>query len=322
MIRVITFCLFSALMLSCKNDKKAIGLSQEKVVDIITETVNAHLSHGTLNRIEKFPSKYVQPRHVDVWLPDNYSETKKYAVLYMHDGQMLFDSTSTWNHQEWKIDEIASRLMKEQKVKNFIVVGIWNISEIRWQDYFPEKAFSYLSEKDKDSIKKSGNDKFKVAFHADNYLKFLVEELKPFVDSHYATIADEQNTFVAGSSMGGLISMYAISEYPKVFGGAACISTHWPGIMPKDDNPVPQAIFDYMRANLPSPKNHKFYFDYGTQTLDAYYPQYADEVDSIFKEKGYTQENFRNLKFEGQDHSENSWNKRLDVPFTFLLSKE
>ena len=63
------------------------------------------LSSGKIERMEKFPSDYVDPRNVDVWLPDNYDISKKYAVLYMHDGQMLFDSTITWNKQEWQVDE-------------------------------------------------------------------------------------------------------------------------------------------------------------------------------------------------------------------------
>jgi hypothetical protein len=122
--------------------------------------------------------------------------------------------------------------------------------------------------------------------------------------------------------MGGLMSMYAMCEYPDVFGGTACLSTHWEGVEPKEDNPVAIAILDYMAANLPSPKSHKIYFDYGTETLDAYYPKYAPEVDRILKASGYSKENFLNLKFEGADHSENSWNKRLDIPLTFLLKKQ
>ena len=125
-----------------------------------------------------------------------------------------------------------------------------------------------------------------------------------------------------GSSMGGLMSMYAISEYPEVFGGAACISTHWVGAAPKEDNPLPDAIFKYMEANLPQAGQHKLYFDYGNKTLDEHYPQYAPRVDAILKQKGYTEDNAKNLFFEGTDHSENSWNARLDQPLLFLLGKE
>lgn len=287
---------------------------------VAREINTAKLASGKLMRVVDFPSNYITPRNVDVWLPENYSATKKYSVLYMHDGQMLFDASTTWNKQEWQVDEVASKLMKEGKVQDFIVVAPYNIPAIRWQDYFPQKAFNYLnSATQKDIRAKAKENKFSLEFNADNYLKFLTEELKPYIDKTYATKTDRENTFVAGSSMGGLISMYAMCEYPEIFGAAACISTHWVGLMPKEDNPFPKSFFAYMEENLPSPETHTFYFDYGTKTLDQYYPQYAETVDAIFKKKGYTDANYKNLLFEGADHSETSWQKRLDIPLEFLL---
>src|SRR5690606_33217364 len=152
-----------------------------------------------------------------------YSQEKKYAVLYMHDGQMLFDGRITWNKQEWMVDEISSRLMNDSITKDFIVVAPFNINEIRHSEYFPQKPFESLSEDTRDSLiveANNNNVKFDIVT-ADNYLNFLVHELKPYVDKNYAVHTDRENTFVAGSSMGGLISMYAICEYPKVFAGAA-----------------------------------------------------------------------------------------------------
>ena len=163
----------------------------------------------------------------------------------------------------------------------------------------------------------SGNADFKL--NGDNYLKFLVKDLKPYIDNMFSTIPDRKNTYVAGSSMGGLMSMYAISEYPDIFKGAACISTHWVGARPVENNPYPEAIFKYMEANLPKAGDHLLYFDYGNKTLDEHYPQYAPRVDAILKQKGYTKSDSRNLFFEGTDHSENSWNQRLDEPLLFLL---
>ena len=94
------------------------------------------VSSGSITRFGKFQSKFVTARNIDVWLPDGYSETKKYAVLYMHDGQMLFDSTTTWNHRSWDVDDVSAKLMKEGKVHEFIVVGIWNGDKSRHADYF------------------------------------------------------------------------------------------------------------------------------------------------------------------------------------------
>jgi len=281
---------------------------------------NAVLAGGDLYRVENFPSQYITPRPVDVWLPEGYSKDKKYSVLYMHDGQNLFDSTTTWNKQEWKVDDWSTQLMKDGKTKDFIVVGIHNIPQIRWQDLFPEKAMDYLDKPVRDSLyAKAKKNNFNLDFKGDEYLKFLVEELKPIIDSNYSVYTDKEHTYVAGSSMGGLMSMYAISEYPEVFAGAACFSTHWVGGSPSDDNPFPEAIFKYMEANLPKAGTHNLYFDYGDKTLDQHYPQYAPRVDAILKTKGYNDKDSKNLFFEGTDHSENSWNKRLDLPLIFLL---
>jgi enterochelin esterase-like enzyme len=312
--------------ISCKDEKKEdskLDIKPANTSNVKTETVEGDFAGGTLLRIEDFPSNFIPPRKVDIWLPENYSKDQKYAVLYMHDGQMLFDSRITWNHQEWKVDEISTQLMNDSITKDFIVVAPYNINDLRHSEYFPQKPFESLSEKIKDSLyKEAEKNNFKLdGVSSDNYLSFIVKELKPYVDANYSVYTDRANTFVAGSSMGGLISMYAICEYPDIFGGAACMSTHWPGGNPNENDLLTNTFFEYMKENVPSPENHKIYFDYGTETLDKFYPKYANRVNTIFKDKGYDTSNFRNLKFKGADHSELSWQKRLDIPLTFLLAK-
>lgn len=279
---------------------------------------------GKIERIENFQSKYVTQRHIDVWLPENYSSDNKYSVLYMHDGQMLYDANTTWNQQEWQVDEVVSKLLVENKIKNVIVVGIWNGGKTRHTDYFPQKPFEKLTKKQQDSIynaqRSNGQSVFQeLKINSDNYLKFLVKELKPFINKKYAVNKNKKHTFIAGSSMGGLISLYAICEYPKVFGGAACLSTHWPGVFYTDKNPIPEQFFKYLKKKLPNPNNHKIYFDFGTATLDAMYEPYQIEVDKIMKQKGYTSKSWITKKFEGEDHSEVAWAKRLHIPLVFLL---
>ena len=318
-MKQVFFLLSLLLIFSCKERVEEKKTQKSNRIDIKT-LKDVNVASGSIERIKNFPSAFIKTRPIDVWLPDNYPVERKYAVLYMHDGQMLFDSTKTWNKQEWKVDEIGGQLQKEGETKPFIVVAIHNISEIRWNDYFPAKAMDYVSKEDKKQITALANRNMaNTDLYADNYLKFLTKELKPFIDKTYAVLTDKENTAIAGSSMGGLISMYAVSEYPKVFGSAACISTHWPGAGVSKDNPLPDAIFAYMKDKLPEAGTHRWYFDYGDKTLDQYYPQYATRVDEIMTAKGYSNANFLNKFFEGADHSENSWNKRLDVPFTFLL---
>ena len=283
------------------------------------------VSSGTIKRFENFQSSFVDARTVDVWLPNGYSSKKKYAVLYMHDGQMLFDSSTTWNHQEWGTDEILSKLLQEKKIKNCIVVAVWNNGQKRHPEYFPQKPFENLSQEQKDlvtaQLQKAGRTTEVFKPVSDNYLKFLVTELKPFIDKTFSTYTNRKNTFIAGSSMGGLISLYAICEYPTVFGAAACLSTHWPGIFSMENNPVPDAFFNYMNNHLPNPEKHKIYFDYGDQTLDALYPPLQKKADDVMKAKGFTELHWMTKFFPGDEHSEIAWNKRLHIPLLFLLKK-
>jgi predicted alpha/beta superfamily hydrolase len=281
------------------------------------------VSSGKVIRHSLFTSKFVDARNVDVWLPEGYLTSKKHAVLYMHDGQMLFDSTTTWNKQEWGIDETLNQLMKQKKIRDCIVVGVWNSGKNRHIDYFPQKPFESLDQEKQDSLynakRGNGNSVFSGKVQSDAYLRFLVTELKPFIDSSYATKKDRANTIVAGSSMGGLISMYAICEYPDIFGAAACLSTHWPGIFYTKNNPTPDAFMNYMKTNLPSPLVHKLYFDFGTETLDAMYEPYQLQTDSIMQARGYDSKTWMTKKFVGENHSESAWRKRFNIPAQFLL---
>jgi enterochelin esterase-like enzyme len=283
-------------------------------------------SSGIIQRVTSFPSKYVASRNIDIWIPANYDEKKKYAVLYMQDGQNLYDTNTTWNHQSWEVDDVLTKLMQTQVIQDVLVIGIWNGQQRRHAEYFPQKPFESLLPAEKDSItaelQKAGRTKDGFTPVSDKYLQFLVNELKPYIDSTYSTFTDQQHTFIAGSSMGGLISLYAICEYPKVFGGAACFSTHWPGTFRVDNNPVPDAFVRYMRDHLPDPASHRLYFDYGDQGLDALYPPLQSKVDAVMKAKGFSEKNWITRYFPGENHSEQAWNKRLHIPMLFLFGKD
>lgn len=305
-------CSFLSFTACNSNSDTVLGITSDIVDDI-------QLTSGSLERVAQFPSKFIKERCVDVWLPEGYSNKQEYAVLYMHDGQMLFDAKKTWNKQEWNVDSVATKLIQSKTVKPFIVVAIWNIKSERESDYWPKKPYDNLSEEGKQYVSESfkkANIVIKPA-QSDGYLKFITSELKPFIDAKYSTLTDKANTFIIGSSRGGLISMYAISEYPEIFGGAACLSTHWTGTYSNENNPVPNSYLKYMSDNLPDFQSHKMYFDYGTKTLDEIYLPYQTQVNATLQKHGYN----TNLRFEDADHTENAWQKRLDIPLTFLLKK-
>ena len=244
----------------------------------------------------------------------------------MHDGQMLYDASTTWNKQAWDVDDVATALIDDGNIQNFIVVGVWNDGIKRHTDYFPQKPFESLTVVQQDFITQKliekGRIHEKFQPQSDNYLRFLVQELKPFIDKNYSVYTDREHTFIAGSSMGGLISMYALCEYPQVFGGAACLSTHWPGIFSIEHNPIPEAFNRYLRAHLPKLKNSKLYFDYGDKSLDAMYPPLQKEIDKTLSAYNHShQYKWKTLFFAGKDHSENAWKERLHIPLQFLLGK-
>jgi len=266
---------------------------------------------GTVVRHADMPSAYVARRNVDVWLPPSYGKdpAQRYPVLYMHDGQNLFDPATSFGGIDWGVDEAMTDLIEKGAVREAIVVGVWNTGKRR-EEYMPQRAVQ-------------GNVHFNVPgaedlkpadIISDRYLAFLVKELKPFIDASYRTLPDRADTFVMGSSMGGLVSQYAMSRYPEVFGGAGCVSTHWPagdGI----------AVADF-GAHLPDAATHRYWFDYGTATLDSSYEPYQKQADALLRKAGYVEgQNWVTKKFDGAEHSEKSWRLRVDQPLVFLLER-
>lgn len=302
---------FIALMcIACnnKNEKQQPDIPNAQKVDF-----------GTLDIYPMFETKHYQARDVMVWLPEGYDTNKKYAVLYMHDGQMLFDKNTSWNKQSWNVDSVAQAVQKDGRTRPFIVVGINNHPEYRLYDYMPRKALDYIPEGDTLLAKYNINH-----FGADNYLRFIVDELKPFIDKNYSTATSRENTFIAGSSMGGLISMYALCEYPNIFGGAACLSTHSPLITTNAPAEVPvwaKAFRDYLNNHLPNPNTAFIYMDCGDRTIDAGYIPLQRQIDELFKAKGWGNAHFRSMFFPGHAHDENSWESRLHIPLEFIIKK-
>lgn len=290
-------------------------------ISLLAATIQ--LSAGRVVEYKNFASTLIKSRNVTVWLPDGYSDAKKYDVIYMHDGQMLFDSLSTWNHQEWQVDENISRLQQKNEIRDCIIIGIWNIPEDRFFDYFPQKAVNFMSA---DNRKAFGNEFELKRFDADNYLKFIVEELKPFIDKTYSTYTDRSHTFLMGSSMGGLISLYGVCEYPNIFGGAACLSIHSLMITSsvKTESNVAiaaPAFVEYLKSSLPKANTAKIYMDFGDKTLDSYYAPYQEKIDEVMYHKGWRRPYWTTNFYPGLSHSEADWARRLFIPILFLIGK-
>lgn len=290
-----------------------LGLS---LVSVAVADPLPKLAAGSIQRLELFPSRFVAPRTVDVWLPDGYTTGRHYSVVYMHDGQMLFDPSLTWNNKAWEVDKTVNRLMREGKIPDTIVVGIWNTGKYRFSEYFPEKFLPTLT----DSFRRDYlTSHLEGKPQSDNYLRFIVQELKPYIDTHFSTRPDRHNTYIVGSSMGAMISVYALNEYPEVFGGAAGMSIAW--ISQESPNyELPLAAFNYLQQHLATPAGHRLYMDHGTTEMDRWFGTYQAFVDEIVRDKGYTAADWQSRSIEGTGHNEFDWSVRLGSVLEFLMA--
>lgn len=261
---------------------------------------------------------------VDVLLPDGYdpNAAKRYPVVYMHDGQNLFDPAISFGGVPWGIDKVLSRLSQWAEFRTPIIVGIHNRGELRPADYLCRKVIT-------DYIPADRLDEANIMYlvkgelNSDAYTSFLANDLKKAIDARFNTLPERENTFIMGSSMGGLASLYAICEYPEVYGGAACISTHWIGNFDYSGTLFPNATLAYMADRLPSPDSHKLYFDHGTTGLDSAYPVWNEKALQTAKSKGYGIESGSLLSYvaDGADHNEWFWSQRVNIPMQFMLDE-
>lgn len=272
---------------------------------------------GIIDRISLYSPQLEDSVDIDVWRPDNYSSEQKYPVLYMHDGQNLFDSSTTWNKQSWEMDQTACALIAEDEVRPFIIVGIHSNPATRVSQLMPQQA---VTEAGLDSL--MAEVKLKgMPVQGDAYADFVVNTLKPLIDSTYSVLADRENTFVMGSSMGGLMSLYLYCMYPDVFGGASCLSTHWYGA-DAAQNSFGDAMMNFVETHLPDPATHRIYFDHGTSTIDQWYGPWETRALLIAQNLGYKYgQNLDSYIDYGAPHEESAWAARTPRPLKFLFGR-
>ncbi|MCU0729619.1 MAG: alpha/beta hydrolase-fold protein [Sphingopyxis sp.] len=268
-------------------------------------------------------SRHVQPRSVTIWLPPGYDQTsRRYPVIYMHDGQNVFTPGRAYGGEEWGVDEALSRMIAAGRTRGAIVVGVWN-TNLRGREYLPAAIVAALPADMRRQVETTHNG----PSLADAYLRFLVEELKPRVDRTYRTRRGRVDTSIMGSSMGGLISLYALGEYPSVFGAAAAVSIHWPLGDPRrgqgaDPAAVASAFDQWLDGTAVRPGRNRLYIDIGDQTLDAFYPPYQTAMAPVLSAHGWQDGPRHALRtFPGTAHNEASWRARVEIPLAFLLRR-
>lgn len=307
MKKIILFFSLVAILAACTSTPKAPF-----------EPSQLEVTSGNLWRANIFSPELNETIKVDVWTPNGYTTSKKYPVVYMHDGQNLFDANSTWNHQSWEIDSVMGELIADKKIKPAIVVGIHSVDTTRIGDLMPERVVEMTPPgKVRDFIDMMCRGQYR----ADEYLSFIVNTLKPTIDSHFSILTDRKSTSIMGSSMGGLISIYGVTEYPEVFGAAVCMSTHWTGAI-GDNADFPTAMKYYLMDKFPRNGDYLLYFDNGDCSYDSQYIPAYELMNSLFDFLGYHEgEKLKTGIFQGHSHSEQSWSQRVEIPLEFLYKR-
>jgi len=262
---------------------------------------------GTLVYWQDVASEFLsENRHVEIWLPPGYDDdpSRRYPVIYMHDGQNLFDPRIANTGIDWGVDEAMMRGVAEGAFEPAIVVGAWSSSE-RMKEYSPWRG-------------------------APQYALFLIEELMPRVNAEFRTLTSPQDTFTMGSSMGGLLSYYLVKEHPGSFSACGCVSTHFPisaavvaqvrGTDPAGQDPTPFIVRDIADGDT-VPNHVRFFFDYGTESLDAEYgPSHAAVREWLLEQQLVEGNDFLIREYKGASHNEASWRARLVDQLGWLLA--
>eukprot|EP01034_Spumella_vulgaris_P046103 gene46103-57488_t len=194
-----------------------LGVSPRAAAAPVTAPAAAE---GSFVSLGDFPSAQVAPRKVMVWLPPGYDpKGERYPVLYMHDGQKLFNPATNTGGQAWEVHKRMAALAATGAVRPAIIVGIASTRD-RAREYGPAQAVDALAPELRAALLGDPPVPGGLPTLSEQYLRFIVDELKPAIDARFRSSPERADTFIMGSSMGGMISLYALARYPEVFAGA------------------------------------------------------------------------------------------------------
>ncbi len=267
-----------------------LALSENEENGRIVESKPEDRITGTVKFHRKFKAKGLQPRDIIVWLPLSYDDASenRYPVLYMHDGQNIFDPVTSYTGVDWEADETATDLIEEGKIREIIIVGIYNT---------PERLEEY-----------SASPKGKL------YREFIINELKPLIDKIYRTLPGREHTATIGSSMGGLVSFLLAWNHPEVFSMAGCLSPSF--IFRKN-----QAI-KLLKRSKPPQSPLRIYMDCGGIGGERLLHKGCKKVLRILRNKGICEgKDFRFSFYKKANHSETAWAERLWRHLVFIFDK-
>lgn len=250
-------------------------------------------AHGVTGKLITLKSFKASPlkgtKTVWVWLPPSYDTQpkKSYPVLYMHDGQNVFDPSTSGFGNEWSVDEVMTSLIKKKKVREAIVVASSSSPNNRNGEYTYDRD-------------------------GKTYAEFIIKNLKKYVDRNYRTLKKRSDTFIMGSSMGGLISFTTLWKHSEIFSRAAAVS-----LPPFAHN---DTLFKWLKKQ-PLPKlPTKLYVDHGTYGQDKRYLEHVLRFLNVLDKKGYNKKNINYHVAPYANHTELDWARRVEKPLLYLLS--
>ena len=260
-----------------------------------------HTLTGNIKRHRAFPSRILgNRRDVLVYLPRGYGRLslRRYPVLYLHDGQNVFDAATAFAGVEWGVDETAERLIQRKLIEPLIIVAVANLGDERIHEYAPTRGVIDAKAKRKRRSKGLARE----------YGHFLMDELKPYIDRKYRTKREAEFTGLGGSSLGALVTLAIGILYPHVFRRLIVMS---PSIW-WDDFAIYRLV-DSIEEKAPL----KIWLDTGTAEPGW---EHARELRDRLVEKGWRLfGNLQYLEAKGADHSEAAWAARVDPALRFLF---
>lgn len=255
---------------------------------------------GRIDKLAALPSRFVAERAVRVWLPPGYGDDaqRRYPVLYLHDGQAVFDTAV--QAVEWQVDEAAQQLVESGRIAPCIIVAVGNTKE-RIAEYTPVPGSIGM---------RPGAPKEPIGGNAPAYGRYLVEELKPFIDKTYRTQAGPQGTSIGGSSLGGLVSLWLLAHYPNTYGAALVVS---PSVWWSERH-----ILGDMRHQFSKPgKRPRIWLDIGMQEGDEAVSD-ARALNALLLQMGWDAKTLRYVEAKDGQHDEGSWARRVPGMLEFL----
>jgi predicted alpha/beta superfamily hydrolase len=255
------------------------------------------VSSGQLRKHDQFRSRFLRnQRDLIVYLPPGYDEQpeRRFPVLYLHDGQNLFDRATAFAGQDWNVHGAADYLIQAGKVEPLIIVGIYNTGKSRIHEYTPTKA------------PKLGGGR------ADRYAKFLLQEVMPVIQNEYRVQADPHATGIGGSSLGALVSLYFGLKYPQLFAKIAALS---PSVWWN------QRMIHRFAAAAPVQPRPLIWLDIGTREGPKIVPEVEQFRDVLLKKGWREGTDLHYERVEGGEHNESAWSQRIGRVLEFLYPR-